>query len=480
MRAVWRAVRTATAAWITLLGLAPAVALGQPEPVLALRGATVVDGTGAAPIPDGVVVVEDGRIRCVGPVGSCAIPPGAREIDVTGRWITPGLIDAHVHVSQTGWVDGRPDALDLRDVHPYPEVAAGLRARPDRWHRSYLCSGITAVFDVGGFPWTWDLRAEAEDDPRSAHVAAAGPLVTHRPLEIVNLPGERQFVELADEQTGRELVRYLALSASDAVKVWFLAPSPEEREAIDARVLAVGEEARERGIPLIVHATTLREARVALEAGADLLVHSVGDSLVDDAFLARAKELGTVYTPTLTVFDGYFRTFRSLVTGEVPEIDDPGGCVDPATREKVRSTPGYADRAGRRFTEERLEAMRAGLDRTAEIQAENLRRVHAAGIPVATGSDAGNPLTLHGPSIYVEMEAMQAAGLAPMEVVVATTRDAARAMGRADDLGTLEAGKVADLLIVGSDPVEDVANLRRVERVVRAGVVHEVEDLAYP
>lgn len=275
-------------------------------------------------------------------------------------------------------------------------------------------------------------------------------------------------------------MRYLARSGSDAVKVWFLATGPEQREAIDARVLAVGAEARERGIPLIVHATTLREARIALEAGADLLVHSVSDSLVDDAFLDRAKEHGTVYTPTLEVFEGYDRTYRSLLTGETPAIDDPHGCVDPETREKVLSTPEYGDRLGPEVTEARAAAMRARLDRMNEVQAENLRRVHAAGIPVATGTDAGNPLTLHGPSIHAEMEAMQATGLSPMDVLVATTRDAALAMGREDDLGTLEAGKVADLLIVAADPVEDVRNLRRIERVVRAGVVHEVEDLAYP
>jgi imidazolonepropionase-like amidohydrolase len=103
--------------------------------------------------------------------------------------------------------------------------------------------------------------------------------------------------------------------------------------------------------------------------------------------------------------------------------------------------------------------------------------VAAAGIPVAMGTDAGNPLTLHGPSVHAEMEAMQAAGLAPMQVLVAATRNAAAAMGRLADLGTVEKGKVADLLLVAGDPTADVANLRKVETVVRGGAVHAVADL---
>ena len=109
--------------------------------------------------------------------------------------------------------------------------------------------------------------------------------------------------------------------------------------------------------------------------------------------------------------------------------------------------------------------------------AANLRRVVEAGIPVAMGTDAGNPLTLHGPSVYAEMEAMQAAGLTPMQVLLAATRDAAAAMGRGDDLGTVEAGKIADLLVLDADPVADVANLRRLRAVVRAGVLRPQESL---
>jgi imidazolonepropionase-like amidohydrolase len=110
-------------------------------------------------------------------------------------------------------------------------------------------------------------------------------------------------------------------------------------------------------------------------------------------------------------------------------------------------------------------------------EAANLKRLAEAGIPIAMGTDAGNPLTLHGPSVYAEMEAMQAAGLTPMQVLVASTRGGAQALGREKELGTVEKGKLADLLIVAADPSRDVANLRQVRWVVRGGVVRPLAEL---
>jgi len=112
-----------------------------------------------------------------------------------------------------------------------------------------------------------------------------------------------------------------------------------------------------------------------------------------------------------------------------------------------------------------------------KLMNENLMRVFRAGIPVAMGTDAGNPLTLHGPSVYAEMEAMQAAGMSAMEVLVASTRGGALAMRRDADYGTVEKGKMADLLVVGADPSADIANLRKLKFVVRGGVVRGQEEL---
>ena len=194
-----------------------------------------------------------------------------------------------------------------------------------------------------------------------------------------------------------------------------------------------------------------------------MLVHSVFDKPVDDEFLDLAKKNGAIYCPTLTVYRGYLRMNTGAAQHRAPEIDDPNSCVDPLTRARVAETaqvtaPVPADR---------LQRLEARVQDGERIGAANLKRVLDAGIPIAMGTDAGNPLTLHGTSVYAEMEAMQAAGLTPMQVLTASTRGGATAMGRAKDFGTVEKGKLADLLIVGADPTADIANLRKVRYVVR-------------
>jgi imidazolonepropionase-like amidohydrolase len=451
-----------------------------PE-VVALVGGTLVDGTDAGPLTDSVVVIQDGRIECAGASGGCSVPDSARVIDVTGRWLTPGLIDAHVHFSQTAWGDGRPDALDVRSLYPFEAVQARQRARPDRYFRAYLCAGVTAVFDVGGFPWTWGLRERVAGDPFAPHVAAAGPLVSHVNPPQLALPAEQQFIDLADSEVGRSAVRYLAANRSDAVKVWFIRPSEEMRVELDARLTAVGDEARTYGLPLIVHATELREAKVAVRAGASLLVHSVEDQEVDDEFIALLTDPDrrVIYTPTLIVHGGYLRMYESALSGEPPpEVDDPNRCVDQDTLRKIEESSDSAQFV--RFDRERFEKYRDRTMNDYRIMETNLVKLYEAGAMIAMGTDAGNPLTVAGPSVYAEMEAMQAAGMPPSAVVTAATRNSAMAMGMDGEIGTVEAGKIADLLVLAGDPTADVSNFRKLEAVIRGGRFHAQQGLQRP
>ena len=445
---------------------------GTPPPPRVIAGATLIDGRGGAPIANATVIVREGRIDCA---GACAVPEGVEVFDARGMWLMPGLIDAHVHFSQTGWADGRPDALDVRKTHPYEQVEADLKAHPERFGHSYICSGVTSVFDVGGYPWTLRLNERFANDTSVPRVVAAGPLLSTLD-HWLNLPAERQFIHLHDEASARTGVAYLAAQGAKAVKVWYIVRPPDlPVEASAAAVTAAGDEAHKHKLPLIVHATGLAEAKAALRAGADILVHSVEDLAVDQEFIDLAKKNGTILIPTLTVLDGYVRMFRGVVDHKAPSIDDPNGCVDAATRAKVAETatvdPALAPA-------DRVAAREQRGARFAQVTRANLKTLVNAAIPIATGTDAGNPLTLHGPSIYAEMEAMQSSGMTPMQVIVASTATAARAARIDNETGTIEKGKSADLLLLGGDPAASISNVRKVRYVVRAGVLRPIEDLS--
>jgi imidazolonepropionase-like amidohydrolase len=423
----------------------------------------LVDGTGAAPVEDAVVVVSDGRILCAGLRARCTIPSDAETIDAGGTWLIPGLIDAHVHFSQTGWYDGRPDAVDFRDQFPYPEVVADLAAHPERFFGAYLCSGVTSVFDVGGYPWTWSLRRRFQNDARAPRIAASGPLLSTVDFWL-NLPGQQQFIYMSDDSTVRRAVQTHAAFDSDAVKIWYIMPpQPPDTARVQRLVRAAAEEAAAHGLRLIVHATGLWEAKDAIRAGANLLVHSVWAGPVDDEFVTLARESGVIYTPSITVVEGYLHAARGTVDGSLYPLD----CADERSRALVASAPstervpqGRLSPESARATEQRM-----------EIARQNARRLHDAGVAITVGTDAGNPGTLHGPSIYREMELLREAGLDAMDVLVAATMVGARAMGRDAELGTVEQGKLADLVALDADPTQDIANVRRVRWVMKGGVV---------
>ena len=445
---------------------------GVPAPPRAVVGGTIWDGTGRV-IHDGVVLVRDGRIEAVGSRRQVPVPADVDTIDARGKWVLPGLIDTHVHFSQTGWVDGRPDALDLRAKYPYEEVEKRLREHPEVFQRAWLACGVTTVFDVGGYAWTVAMAHAAEANADAPHMSAAGPLLSTIDFWL-NLPAEKQFMFLHDSTSAVEGVRYLKSIGADAVKVWFIVRPGSDLAAMERNVRIAGTEAKKEGLPLIVHATGLAEAKAALRAGAHLLVHSVMDAPLDTEFMRLAKEGHAFYCPTMTVIDGYGKIPLAARTGAEPAIDDPLGAVDSLTRARIASTPAEARRvlgASPPLRDSLLAARHRFMD-------ANLLAVKRVGIPIATGTDAGNPLTLHGPAIFAEMEAMQHAGLSATDVLLASTRDAARAMGRGDELGTLEKGRAADLIIVPGDPTRDLSVLRRTQIVMRSGVARTTAELS--
>jgi imidazolonepropionase-like amidohydrolase len=454
---------------ILLLLAAADAAAGERATVI--LGATVLDGTGRAPVEDAAIVIHQGRIVAVGPRTEVPLPDDADTIDATGRWVVPGLVDAHVHFFQSAGLYTRPDIIDLRPVTPYEVEVEGLRSRLQETFRRTLAAGVTAVVDVGGPFWNFEVRKTASEMDDAPRVAVAGPLISTVSRPQLDL-GDPPIIEATSVEHARKLVRAQLPHNPDLIKIWYILPpsgNPEENLPIVKAVIAEAHKAKRR---VAVHATQLETARAAVKAGADILVHSVDDEPVDDAFVELLLERKTLYVTTLVVYEGY-----AEVLGGRPELTDVERELgDPVAIRSWEELPPTDDPAEKERREARVEKLRS----RRQTMFANLKRVHAAGVTVAAGTDAGNIGTLHGASMHRELELMVEAGLSPMAILVAATRDAARVFSPLPTFGTVEPGKVADLLILDADPLADLRNLRRIHAVVKEGRPFRPDDLVPP
>jgi imidazolonepropionase-like amidohydrolase len=215
------------------------------------------------------------------------------------------------------------------------------------------------------------------------------------------------------------------------------------------------------GVRVAVHATELETAKAAVSAGIDILVHSVSDRPIDDEFVQMVTGRGVIYTTTFVVLEGY-----AEVLGQRVELTDvERSCGDPQV------IASWADLA--RVPKDRLPFSARFPPRFAEkaVMLANLKRMQEAGAIVAAGTDAGNIGTLHGPSLHRELEFMAEAGLTPMQIIVDATRNAARVFSSNPETGTIESGKLADLVILDADPLVDIRNARRINTVIKGGQV---------
>ncbi|MBW2263676.1 MAG: amidohydrolase family protein [Deltaproteobacteria bacterium] len=451
----------------------PADTLEKREPAAraALVGATVFDATGGEPIPDAVILLEGERIVAVGPRGEVKVPDDAVVHDVQGKWIVPGLVDSHIHFFQSAGLYTRPDIVDLRTVRSYEEEMRRIEVGLDTLLRRYLACGVTAVVDMGGPFWNFDVRGKASLTLLAPRVAVAGPLVSTVSRPQLDL-GDPPIIKAGSPEEARALVKKQLERKPDLVKIWFIVT--EERgldETIEIARAAI-DEAHAAGVRVAVHATQYETALAAVEAGADVLVHSVDDAKVDGPFITLMKDRGVIYIPTLAVLGGYGEVLSSSV--EISEIEMRYG--DPAA---MATWKDFAHVASPEDLEKSQKRKTRALER-APMMRENLAALHGAGIVVAAGTDAGNIGTLHGASLLVELRLMEEAGMERRDVILSATRDAARVFAAEPEFGTIEPGKLGDLLVIDADPLEDLHALERIHLVVKGGVVLEPGEILHP
>lgn len=397
-----------------------------------ILGARLIDGSGAEPIEDAIIVVEGTRIRAAGPRASIPVPKGGQRIDATGKTVMPGLVDLHVHYF-------------------------GDRAEVERKFRTQLRFGVTTVRSIGADD---QVQMAAIADGRARKIPAprlytAGLGLTHPKGHPLALPYVRRPATVEEAAAA---VSELAEQKVDFIKMWVESKygalpkiTPEIREA-------VMREAAKRHIPAVAH--IYDEADFLHLAGLGLtdFLHTVRDKEpMDEAFLDLCKSKGISFAPTLSVIE------RNWFFGEHPELLndpeiraalEPGILADaekPETRQRMLDNPDLA-----KLKEELRRAQRF------------VKQMADNGVTLVLGSDSGAGAIPPGWGTHREMQLMAAAGLSPMEVIQIATRHGAERLGN-KNFGVIAEGKIADLLLLGANPLEDISNTRKIERVMQAG-----------
>lgn len=405
--------------------------------VTAFTNVRLIDGTGGEPAEVGSLVMAEGKIIAVGSAGEVKIPEGAVTVDLPGKTIMPALIAGHSHL---GLVKGTKAAsANVTEENVRKQIA------------KYEAYGIGTVVSLGADgDFIYDLR-----DERRKNVDA-GPAVLTAGLGFGatgGVPpvaaGLDQVHRPANAEEASAQVEALAMKQPDFVKIWIddaggTLPVRMTREVRRAII----QEAKRNGLKVAAHVYYLEDAKELVREGVDVLAHSIRDLPVDDDLIAAMKERGTAYIPTLFLDEAFF------VYADQPEWvngDFFRNAIDPEAAD-LFSPGNFKERPGAREVLKRA--------------SENLKRLHEAGIPIGLGTDSGaTPLRVQGFGEHRELQLYVAAGISPLDAIHYATGGNARLTGESERTGTLEAGKQADFVVLGANPLEDIRNTEKIESV---------------
>lgn len=412
------------------------------------------------------VKIEAGKITQIDKSGKVSITKEDSVIDGTGKYLIPGLMDAHIHFFQSGGLYTRPDAVDLTHVFSYEEEIQFAKDNAVDYMQRYLRNGITTVMDVGGPFWNYEVRDSLAVNRVTPNVLVTGPL-----FSMVSRPqldkGDPPIVKMETKEDVLELFNKQLPYRPDFIKVWYVVTRDLPAEKSYPLVAYLGELCRENNLKLAVHAMQLETAQLAVKAGANILVHSVDDALIPKAFIKELKQKEVTYIPTLIVGSGYFKTF----TGQLDHHPQDLKWANPVAYNSLLDL-NKLDKETLPETLKRLYGMSIrppSLDQSDSIMRVNLKNVFEGGVNVATGTDAGNIGTMHASSFMPELEAMQKAELSNWDLLVASTINTAKGFGIDTEFGSVSEGKTADLVLLGANPLDDLNNLNEIELVVKGG-----------
>jgi len=426
------------------------LALGLPLGLIApavhaatvLKGFTLIDGTGRAPVSNSSLIMDAGHIIWVGPTNNLKAPSGATVVDLTGKFVTPGLIDSHVHLGLV-----RDLAQDV-DFYSRESVEQQLHM--------YAAYGVTAVQVLGTDK---DLIFEIRADQRKAQPAEARVYTAGQGLVFKGSYGgvPKLNQPVANEAEARREVDRQAKKGVDFIKLWV----DDEFGDLPSRMppeisKAIIDQAHKRGLRAIAHIFYLDNAKTLVAQGIDGFAHSVRDQPVDQELLDAMKQRGTAQVAATLSREASF-TYTKL-----PFLDDPffNRSITPAAYATLESVERQQKLASAKHFSQYPAAFKTAMD--------NTRREIASGVSYGVGTDSGPTARFTGYFLHWELQLMVQAGLTPLQALTAATGNNAKLIG-AKELGTIEPHKAADLVVFDADPTADIRNTRTIHSVYVAG-----------
>lgn len=393
----------------------------------------------------------------------------AITIDGTGKWLLPGLIDSHVHLFQSGSLYTRPDAIDLTNFRPYEEERKWLRIHAPDLLKRYLKSGITTIIDVGGPFYNYTIRDRYSDRTSFPNIYLTGPLISTYQPKAFNID-DSPIIKVNSPEEAINLVKKQLPFKPDFIKIWYIkrGDATLNYEIVKATI----NESHKHNLKVAVHATDLESAKRAIRAGADILVHSVGEA-IDEEFIEMISSNNVSYIPTLMVGDKYTEAFAQEIEFSNRELrlSNPFPIKSFSDHKHLDN-----DEQFNRYKKSSIAYKKNQLEED-KIEAENLKLLQKKNINIATGTDAGNIGTLHATSYQEEIELMKNAGLSNLEIIQASTINAAKVLSKENEIGSIENGKLADLLILENNPLENIKALQGISHVIKGGSIYPIENV---